>query len=317
MRLKIDADAIFNNWTQRQKTQFHCAPIGPSTEEAISELMTYHKSLTTEKILLINFETEFYMQQDVELITHHRKNIIELLPHTEIANFEQEFAPIFYSKQIGKKQAELRLKISSKGLKLYPEYEYKLDNLKRLNDIDDQNTVTLKGRVACKMWNELMITELVLLNIFNDLVPAEIAALLSSLVFQGKTQMEPIFPDNLNAICTFFLIEIKYWRINSILQCIETIRAVDRDLCAVEDDVLKEKEEDNRLNFGLVHVVYEWAKNMVNKFLFPFNRKNILIFYWKWILTFLQPFAEIMKPTDIQEGVIVFFSSYTANWKSI
>ena len=32
---------------------------------------------------------------------------------------------------------------------------------------------------------------------------------------------------------------------------------------------------------------------------------DILLFYWKRILKFLQPFAEIVKLTDIQEGVIV------------
>lgn len=199
--LRIDADAIFNNWTQRQKPQFRDAPIGPSTEKAISELVNFHKSLKSEKLPLINFKTEFNMQQDLELISHHRKAVNELLPHTKIANFEQEFAPIFDRKQIEKKQAELRFKMSSKGLTLYPEYEYKLEILKRLNYIDDQHTVTLKGRVACEMGsNELVITELVLLNTFNDLDPAEIAAILSSLVFQGKTQMQSILPDNLNAV---------------------------------------------------------------------------------------------------------------------
>lgn len=45
----------------------------------------------------------------------------------------------------------------------------------------------MKGRVACEMGqNELIITELVLRNILTNLQPAEIAALLSSLVFQGE-----------------------------------------------------------------------------------------------------------------------------------
>ena len=37
--------------------------------------------------------------------------------------------------------------------------------------------------------NELMITELVLRNVLTKLQPAEVAALLSSLVFQAKTEI--------------------------------------------------------------------------------------------------------------------------------
>lgn len=50
----------------------------------------------------------------------------------------------------------------------------------------------MKGRVACQMsQNELVITELIFRNILTELEPAEIAALISALVFQGKTDNEP------------------------------------------------------------------------------------------------------------------------------
>lgn len=67
------------------------------------------------------------------------------------------------------------------------------------------NLVTLKGKVACEMGqNELLITELILCNMFNDLEPCEIAALLSGLVFQAKIQGEPVIPEKLKkvGICT-------------------------------------------------------------------------------------------------------------------
>lgn len=202
---KVDADAILNNWSQRQKPRFRDAPVGPSTEKAINDLYSFHKSLKSEKskIPFVNFKQEFKMIQDLDLITHHRRKMEELLPHTKIANFEQEFAPVFDRKQLEAKQAELRFKMSHQSLILYPEYQYKLEVLKRMNYVDDQHSVTLKGRVACEMGsNELMITELVLCNTFNDLDPPEIAALLSSLVFQGKSKMDPekIITDNLKGV---------------------------------------------------------------------------------------------------------------------
>lgn len=64
----------------------------------------------------------------------------------------------------------------------------------------------MKGRVACEMGqNELMITELVLRNILTDLQPAEIAALLSSLVFQAKTEVEPKMTETLKKVCQSFV----------------------------------------------------------------------------------------------------------------
>lgn len=48
--------------------------------------------------------------------------------------------------------------------------------------------------------NELIITELVLCNIFTDLDTAEIAALLSSLVFQAKTNVTPALTDRLKEV---------------------------------------------------------------------------------------------------------------------
>ena len=51
-------------------------------------------------------------------------------------------------------------------------------------------TVTLKGKVALEMGtHELFLTELVFKNILTDWSPAEIAALLSSLVFQQRTEV--------------------------------------------------------------------------------------------------------------------------------
>lgn len=199
---KIDGEAILNNWLQRQKPRFRDAPIGPSTEKAIGELVNFHKSLKSDKKLpFVNFKQEYKMVQDLDLIAHQRRQLDELLPHTKIANFEQEFGPVFDRKQLEAKQAELRFKMSSQSLTLYPEYQYKLEVLKRLNYVDDQHAVTLKGRVACEMGsNELMITELVLCNTFNDLDPAEISALLSCLVFQGKTQLELKLTDNLKEV---------------------------------------------------------------------------------------------------------------------
>ena len=63
--------------------------------------------------------------------------------------------------------------------------------------IDSVGGVQLKGRVACEVSNhELIITELVFHGALTSLHPTEIAALLSSVVFQQKHCSEPqLSPD--------------------------------------------------------------------------------------------------------------------------
>ena len=73
--------------------------------------------------------------------------------------------------------------------------------LKELNYIDEHNAVQLKGRVACEIsTHELMITELVFENALTDLHPTEIAALLSSMVFEQKNCSEPRLIDTLEKV---------------------------------------------------------------------------------------------------------------------
>lgn len=107
----------------------------------------------------------------------------------------------------------------------------------------------MKGRVACEMGqNELIITELVLRNILTNLQPPEIAALLSGLVFQAKTDVDPQVTDNLKKMMLAFV-------------------DVDNDIRQVEAkyNVAKADEsvEREKLNFGLIEVVYEWARSKV------------------------------------------------------
>lgn len=62
------------------------------------------------------------------------------------------------------------------------------------------------------------------------------------------------------------------------IQCVETIKSVDRALKEVEDEVMQGAEKDiretaqilnaDRLNFGLVQVVYEWARDKVSLLIF-------------------------------------------------
>lgn len=109
--------------------------------------------------------------------------------------------------------------------------------------------VQLKGQVACRIgMNELFITELVLRNVFTKLKPAEVAALLSALVYRGKAKIEaPV--RNLQP---------------SLERGIADIEQVYKEIQEEETNLrIQTQEFQEDLNFDLVHVVYEWALNKV------------------------------------------------------
>ena len=93
--------------------------------------------------------------------------------------------------------------------------------------------------------NELILTELILENTLASYEPEEVVALLSCFVFQEKTEIEPLLTAKLE--------EGK-----------EAILAISDRVARIQD-AHKVATDDSRSNpkFGLVEVVYEWAKGMV------------------------------------------------------
>ncbi len=90
------------------------------------------------------------------------------------------------------------------------------------------------------------MTELILENTLAGYEPEEVVALLSCFVFQEKSDVEPVLPPKLET------------GRDAIIGISERIgRVQDQRKVAVE-------ELRSNLKFGLVEVVYEWAKGMVS-----------------------------------------------------
>ncbi|KAK0199046.1 antiviral helicase [Armillaria mellea] len=182
-------------------------------------------------------------------------------------SFAQNLRNMWYSKIHAEKVLranieDLKLAISDQNLELIPDYEQRIEVLKDLKFIDANSTVLLKGRVACEInsANELVLTELILENALAGYEPEEVVALLSCFVFQEKTDIEPVIPPRLEEGKAAIL---------AISERIERLQ--DKHKVPVEDF--------RKLKFGLVEVVYEWAKGM--------------------------PFDQITALTDVAEGSIV------------
>ncbi|XP_063367548.1 superkiller complex protein 2 [Cydia amplana] len=270
MTLKIDASIIIQDWEKRQMPRFKDAPVGSSCATAIQELSRISHAVKTgaTKLEQVSLTQSLAVSTGVILsllddMTTLQKKLEDLEKSTDIANFKTEFAIVYERKQTERKRDKYRRLLSFENLALYPDYQRRLMVLRELNYIDEHDSVILKGRVACGMGtNELIIAELVFRNVFTDKTPAEIAALLSCFVFQARTAIEPVLTDRL-------------------AEAVKVIDQIDQELSSVESKYLVGQFEgqQERLNFGLVKVVYEWALE--------------------------KPFAEIMDLTDVQEGIIV------------
>ncbi|KAG6851342.1 hypothetical protein H0H93_005740 [Arthromyces matolae] len=179
------------------------------------------------------------------------------------SDFTTHYQTIHAEKVLRANIANLKLALSDQNLELIPDYEQRVAVLQELKFVDENSTVLLKGRVACEInsANELILTELILENTLASYEPEEVVALLSCFVFQEKTEVEPTIPPKLEA------------GRDAILAISDRVGRV--------QDYHKVSVEDFRSNlkFGLVEVVYEWAKGM--------------------------PFEQITSLTDVAEGTIV------------
>ncbi|KAK1758129.1 NUC185 domain-containing protein [Echria macrotheca] len=146
---------------------------------------------------------------------------------------------------------QLRKSLSDQNLQLLPDYEQRIQVLKDLSFIDDGSRIQLKGKVACEIHSgdELVLTELILENVLAEYEPAEIAALLSAFVFQEKTESVPLLSGKLEK------------GMKTIIEISEKVNAVQ-----TLHQVIQSSEESNdfasRPRFGLMEVVYEWARGM-------------------------------------------------------
>lgn len=177
---------------------------------------------------------------------------INSLPIITSPDFKVIYAQLHKRNTIKKKIESLNRLISDENLELLPDYEQRLQVLHKLEFIDKNQNVVLKGRVACEInsgW-ELVLTELILDNFLGDFEPEEIVALLSCFVYEGRTKEEepqPITP------------RLEKGR-EKILEISERLLKIYTEY---QVSLTSEEEEFlERNRFALVNVVYEWARGL-------------------------------------------------------
>lgn len=183
-------------------------------------------------------------------------------------NLESHYRQIDRRESLRQKVETLEHLLSNESLQLFPDFLQRKAVLHELGYVDSNDTVCIKGRVACETntCEELIVTEMVFEGLLNDLEPPEIVAVLSALIFQERKDED-------------FDVEVP----EQIVDCCNKMKKIAINLGELQRskglNIDPGEYCDETLKFGLVHVVYEWALGV--------------------------PFQKICELTDVQEGSIV------------
>ena len=267
--VKIEPDKIINDIKKREIPRFKFDPPAQSVSSAVQQLIKITDQMSQSPIPDDILTLKEFRVQDLDLVSSVQKMIVakEALDSVDCRDdtgFDETFETVFSVMSVKDEIERMEFLCSEASLALLPDYNCRISVLRELQYIDNNKVVQLKGRVGCEMGsNELILTELVFENKLTDRPPEEIAALLSCMVFQQKNCSEPELT-------------------NSLKQGVEDIKATATKIGEVQVACgLMEPVGDfvESFNFGLVEVVYEWARGM--------------------------PFSDITSLTDVQEGIIV------------
>ncbi|KAK7305341.1 hypothetical protein VNO77_43246 [Canavalia gladiata] len=209
--------------------------------------------------------------RDVKLVATYHKwtRLLEKMSQNQCHGCIKLEEHLKLAKEIKKHKEEvyaLQFQMSDEALQQMPDFQGRIDVLKKIGCIDEDLVVQMKGRVACEMnsGEELICTECLFENQLDELEPEEAVALMSAFVFQQKNTSEPSLTPKLS--------EAKHRLYKTAIRLGEL--QAQFKLPINPDEYAQEN-----LKFGLVEVVYEWAKGT--------------------------PFADICELTDVPEGLIV------------
>jgi antiviral helicase SKI2 len=127
---------------------------------------------------------------------------VALRPHS-CTELSEQFGLVRTLHALNAAKETLTHQLSDASLSQLPEFHQRVSLLQSLGYLDPESTtITLKGRALCEInstQDELLATEMIFSGLLSDLSPAESVSLLSCLVFQEKSDVEPELPPSLVA----------------------------------------------------------------------------------------------------------------------
>ncbi|PRP78199.1 hypothetical protein PROFUN_13996 [Planoprotostelium fungivorum] len=225
-------DTVMKTVTQQMMRYIEEDPFGPQEVDPIKEL----------KINDLSFGEKNMRKNNLA------KKMVASKCH-QCPKLSEQYSLMSRYAKIKSKVNILRFALSDENLQLMPEFQTRLGVLERLRYIDSDKTVLMKGRVAREIntvTDELIATELIFENVLTPLTPAEIVSLLSCLIFEEKTEAEPMLTPTLEGARSQLI---------AIATGLANIQIEGGLLITVSEYV-------KNIKFGMMEVVYEWARQM-------------------------------------------------------
>lgn len=189
---------------QRQLNPIRGEPTAQALASAADKLINFVKENTSPESLAlqaldpiddlnvrdIELNEEFHeLAQRTRIMT----NTLNASPYLVEEGLKESLGLLTEERQLRKKVKKLEDGMSENSLQFMPDYKQRLAVLKQLGYVADSVplSVLLKGRAACEVntCESLIVTELVFENHLEPLSISELAALLSSLVYQQKSDV--------------------------------------------------------------------------------------------------------------------------------
>lgn len=191
-------------------------------------------------------------EEDTKFFTILRKvEVLETLLHANPMNGDPQLPQLYnmYAEKVAIKleQEQLRKRLMRVQSAVQLEELRSMKRvLRQLNFTSIDDVVELKGRVACEIssGNVLVLTELLFAGEFNNFLPEECAALLSTFVFDGFSKEIPVLPLNLKRGHDAVIATAK-----AVLKVIKT--------CKIEVDTTMYLD---KFKVNLMLVVLQWCK---------------------------------------------------------
>lgn len=141
--IKIDCELVIKDWDKRQIPRFRDDPPGQTCQQAIQELAKLTNNIINNSDTNLQYLTfpvkDITLSQEVDYLNAKKKDLVAQINCTKIANFQEQFYTVFKRKHLEEKLENLKFSMSSRSLSLYPEYMYRIDVLRQLGHINDQN----------------------------------------------------------------------------------------------------------------------------------------------------------------------------------
>ncbi|CAG8582613.1 17454_t:CDS:10, partial [Cetraspora pellucida] len=247
------------------------------TSRITQELLRYAIETQTAGIVenewtkIKEFEFQKYLGEKTELMNRLLNFQCNLCP-----DFVEHYGHVHAERLLEINHEGLMSFMSSQNLALLPDYTRRTKVLEKLQHIDQYGTVQLKGLVACEInsADELVLTELIFENAFADYDHSEIVALLSCFIFQEKLEEQPeLIPkleEGKQKIRDFALKVFEVQKQCKLTDDAGDANVINDNVNLIFDDVI----DVNKFNFGLVEVVYEWARG--KDFIFIKNLTEVM-----------------------------------------